>query len=256
MLPADAAALLRKKCPHAASEARAVASNAKPLLAPPSNVALLGQSEAGGPLVPQTELRTSTHVWHPCTFGDGNDAEHVVFIGQPLSNGEQFPFQLHASKSETTAEKSQRRADFDKKQAQLRSALASNKRAYEDAKENGEVMEVGALAIERDRIKQELAVPFVPAALSSTAVELWIAPLSVKLPFGYFKHQRSIVAVSSVHFLFSIRSRREPTSAVASQHSNRRCRTAAAPPCRNLSSPHLEISARFSSSSSSLHRVR
>ena len=44
-----------------------------------------------------------------------------------------------------------------KKRAQLTAALESNKRDYELAKQQGEVSDVGAMAIERDRIEEELA---------------------------------------------------------------------------------------------------
>lgn len=170
-LPADAAALLCKKYPNDVSVVHVASShNVGLCVIASSDALLLGQSEVGGPLVPQTELRTSTHSWHPSTAPA--KADHVVFIGQPLLNGEQFPFQLTAPTAEAKAE--QRKVDFDKKQAQLTVALASNKRAFEDAKENGELSDVGALAIERDRIEQDDNV--------------WIAPLSIQLPVGAFRH--------------------------------------------------------------------
>lgn len=191
-LPSDVSARLLKTFPNARSHVAAVSSNEKLIVIPPAGVALLGQTEVDGPLVPQCNLRTRTHIWHP-SAAPTSVPDRVVFVGQPLQlcPGEQFPFQLHAFKMETAEEKITRIVDFDKKQAQLKSALESNKRAYAEAKKSGEVVDVGALAIERDRIEEELAIPFVPNAASRSVDEILIAPLTIELPLGMFKHPES-----------------------------------------------------------------
>lgn len=182
VLPADVSAVLLKKYPSYVSEVRAASSLAPFKVTPPVGVALLGQSAANKPLEPQAELRTSTHIWYP----SARRADQVVFIGQPL-HGEVAPFQLRAPTPEIKAEQ-QRKADFDKKQAQLKVALASNKIAYEAAKQHGEVLDVGALAIERDRIEAELSLPFDPRVVVRAVDDVIITPLSIHLPLGYFRH--------------------------------------------------------------------
>lgn len=85
-LPADVSALLVRRYPNAAAEVRAVSALGHVVVTPPSNVVLLGQSVADGPLLPQSVLRTSTHSWHPAT-SPARSADHVLFVGQPLHGG-------------------------------------------------------------------------------------------------------------------------------------------------------------------------